>query len=167
MRVIDFMHTKVFTVEEDDLIDRVFFLLHYEKIRHLPVVNRRGEVIGIVSDRDLYKSLGPKENSNLIEGRGDHTALHVVSHKVRHIMHRHVLTIGPNDKLSEAAAIMAKHRVGALPVVKSNKLVGIITSTDLLRILSKMDAALEQGDFQWAKEQESDVSPEGQQVAEG
>ncbi len=144
MRVVDLMQTQVFTVEEDDLIDRVFFLLHYEKIRHLPVVNRKGEIVGIISDRDLYKALGPKENSNVIEGRGDHTALHVVSHKVRHVMHRHVYTIGPNDKLSEAAAILVKHRISALPVVKNNKLVGIITATDLLRALIRLDAALEQ-----------------------
>ena len=47
MRVADLMHSKVFTVEEDALIERVFFLMHYEKIRHVPVVNRKSEVIGI------------------------------------------------------------------------------------------------------------------------
>jgi acetoin utilization protein AcuB len=165
MRVVDLMQTKVFTVEEDDLIDRVFFLLHYEKIRHLPVVNKKGEVVGIVSDRDLYKALGPKENSNVIDARGDHTALHVVSHKVRHIMHRHVLTIGPNDKLSEAAAILVKHRIGALPVVKSGKLVGIITATDLLRALSKLDAALEKSDFH--VDHEPDGAPEAKDQQSG
>lgn len=148
MRVTDLMQTKVLTVEEDDLIDRVFFLLHYEKIRHLPVVNRKGEIVGIVSDRDLYKAMGPKENSNVIESRGDHTALHVVSHKVRHIMHRHIYSIGPNDKVSEAAAILVKHRIGALPVLKNGKLIGIITTTDLLRALSKLDAALEQTEME-------------------
>lgn len=153
MRVTDLMQTKVLTVEEDDLIDRVFFLLHYEKIRHLPVVNRKGEIVGIISDRDLYKALGPKENSNVIESRGDHTALHVISHKVRHVMHRHVYTIGPNDKVSEAASILVKHRISALPVVKNGKLVGILTATDLLRALSKLDAVLEQTEIEPATEE--------------
>lgn len=138
MRVGDLMHTKVFTVEEDALIERVFFLMHYEKIRHVPVVNKKNEVIGIVSDRDLYKALGPKNNSNAIEDGGDKTALHVVPQKVRYIMHRAVFTINPNEHVSDAAAIMAKHRIGALPVVKEGKLVGIVTTTDLLRYFSKV-----------------------------
>lgn len=137
MRVVDLMHTKVFTVEEDALIERVFFLMHYEKIRHIPVVNRKSEVIGIVSDRDLYKALGPKNNSNVIEESGDKAAMHVVPQKVRHIMHRAVITINPNEQVTDAAAVMAKHRIGALPVVKDGKLAGIVTATDLLRYFSK------------------------------
>jgi len=87
MRVEELMTSKVFTVEQDDLIDRVFFLIHYERIRHLPVVEK-GKVIGIVSDRDLYKALGPKSNSSAIEAitASDTTELHVISKKVRHIM---------------------------------------------------------------------------------
>ncbi|MGZ8217731.1 CBS domain-containing protein [Methylomagnum sp.] len=143
------MHTKVFTVEEDALIERVFFLMHYEKIRHVPVINRKSEVIGIVSDRDLYKALGPKTNSNVIEESNDKASLHVVPQKVRHIMHRAVVTINPNEYATDAAAIMAKHRIGALPVVKDGKLAGIITATDLLRFFSRHkssehDAAAEQ-----------------------
>lgn len=137
MRVSDLMHAKVFTVEEDALIERVFFLMHYEKIRHVPVINRKSEVIGIVSDRDLYKALGPKTNSNVIEESNDKASLHVVPQKVRHIMHRAVVTINPNEHVTDAAAIMAKHRIGALPVVKDGKLTGIVTATDLLRHFSK------------------------------
>lgn len=138
MRVLDLMHSKVFTVEEDALIDRVFFLMHYEKIRHVPVINRKHEVIGIVSDRDLYKALGPKNNSNVIEENGEKAALHVIPQKVRHIMHRAVITVTPNEQVTDAAAIMAKHKIGALPVVKDGKLAGIITTTDLLRYFSKL-----------------------------
>jgi acetoin utilization protein AcuB len=138
MRVAELMHSKVFTVEEDALIERVFFLMHYEKIRHIPVVNRKSEVIGIVSDRDLYKALGPKNNSNVIEESGDKAAMHVVPQKVRHIMHRAVITINPNEQVTDAAAVMAKHRIGALPVVKDGKLTGIVTTTDLLRYFSRI-----------------------------
>lgn len=141
MRVSDLMHCKVFTVEEDALIERAFFLMHYEKIRHVPVVNKRGEVIGILSDRDLYKALGPKTNSNVIEDSGDKAALHVIPQKVRHIMHRAVITINPNERDTDAAAIMAKHRIGALPVVKDGKLVGILTATDLLRHFSQQKSS--------------------------
>jgi acetoin utilization protein AcuB len=141
MRVEELMTAKVFTVEQHDLIDRVFFLIHYEKIRHLPVVEK-GKVIGIVSDRDLYKVLGPRNNSNVIEGTSE---LHVVHKKVQNIMHRGVITIQPDAYVSEAAAIMTANRIGALPVVdKGNKLLGIISATDILRVFSKIEKASEE-----------------------
>ncbi len=143
MRVKDLMVTKVFTVEENDLIDRVFFLIYYERIRHLPVVEN-GKVVGIVSDRDMYKALGPKNNSSAIEsatGTGI-TELRVIPKKVRHIMRRGVITVNRDTYATEAAAIMADNKIGALPVVdKDNKLVGILTSTDILRVFSKIDKA--------------------------
>jgi acetoin utilization protein AcuB len=143
MRVEELMTTKVFVVEQDDYVDRVFFLIHYESIRHLPVVEK-GKVVGIVSDRDLYKALGPKSNSRAIaEATGTNTTeLHVVANKVRHIMRRGVITVSRDTSASEAAAIMADNRIGALPVVdKDNKLVGILSSTDILRVFSKIENA--------------------------
>lgn len=143
MRVAELMTTKVFTVEPHDLIDRVFFLIHYEKIRHLPVVERR-KLVGIVSDRDLYKALGPKSNSKVVEANQDNTQLHIVSQKVMHIMHRGVYTVTPNTSASEAAAMMATHRIGALPVTENDKLVGIVSTTDILKVFAKLEIAQEQ-----------------------
>lgn len=143
MRVAELMTSQVFTVEPHDLIDRVFFLIHYEKIRHLPVVEK-GKLVGIVSDRDLYKALGPKSNSNAVEANKDHTQLHVVSQKVAHIMHRSVYTVSPDTTASEAAAMMADHRIGALPVVEKDKLVGILSATDILRVFAKLEHAREE-----------------------
>ena len=142
MRVEELMTSKVFTVEPHDLIDRVFFLIHYEKVRHLPVVEK-GKVIGMVSDRDLYKTLGPKSNSNSIENGKNETELHVIPRKVQNIMRRGVLTITPDNFASEAAALMADNKIGALPVVKNDKLVGILSSTDILRVFSKIEKARE------------------------
>lgn len=146
MRVENLMTSKVFTVEQHDLIDRAFFLIHYERIRHLPVIEK-GKVIGIVSDRDLYKALGPKHNSNAIEassGKGS-VELHVIPQKVQNIMRRGVLTVHPDTYASEAAAIMADNKVGALPVVdKEGKLVGILSATDILRVFSKIEKAGEE-----------------------
>lgn len=141
MRVEELMTSKVFVVEQDDLIDRVFFLIHYERIRHLPVVEK-GKVVGIVSDRDLYKSLGPKSNSSAITASSgtNATELHVVPKKVRHIMRRGVITVRRDTSASDAAAIMADNKIGALPVVdKGDKLVGILSATDILRVFSKID----------------------------
>lgn len=143
MRVEELMTSKVFVVEQDDYVDRVFFLIHYESIRHLPVVEK-GKVIGIVSDRDLYKALGPKSNSRAIaEASGPNASeLYVSTKRVRHIMRRGVITVHRDTSASDAAAIMADNKIGALPVVdKDDRLVGILSSTDILRVFSKLDKA--------------------------
>jgi len=142
MQVKDLMTAKVFTVTPNDLIDRVFFLIHYEKLRHLPVIEK-GKVVGIISDRDMYKALGPKSNSKVIEANGDNTELHVVVKKVRHIMKRGVITVTANTLASEAASLMTEHRIGALPVVEKEKLIGILTSTDILKVFTKLEHAKE------------------------
>jgi acetoin utilization protein AcuB len=144
MTVQDFMQKSVFTVGPDDLIDRVFFLLHYEKIRHLPVIDDKGGIIGIVSDRDLYKALGPKSRSHAVrKSSPQETQLHVIPRKVRHIMRRGVFTVTPGEPAAKAATMMARKKIGALPVVEKDKLVGIVTATDILlefaRIVSNMD----------------------------
>jgi acetoin utilization protein AcuB len=143
MRVAELMTSKVFTVEPQDLIDRVFFLIHYEKIRHLPVLEK-GKLVGIVSDRDLYKALGPKSNSKVVEASKDSSNLHIVSQKVTHIMHRHVYTVAPDTLVSDAAAMLAEHRIGALPVLENDKLVGILSATDILKVFAKLEHAREQ-----------------------
>jgi len=142
MNVRDLMQSQVFTVEPEDMIDRVFFLFHYEKIRHLPVVEKR-KVVGIVSDRDLYKALGPRSRKGTVIQEQDRTLLQVMPKKVRHIMRRGVFTIAPDAPLSEAASIMAQKKIGALPVVEGQKLIGIVTTTDLLRALAKLAASVE------------------------
>ncbi len=142
MRVEDLMTAKVFTVEPHDMIDRAFFLIQYEKVRHLPVVEK-GKVVGIVSDRDMYKALGPKSNSKVIEGTNSHE-MHVIPKKVMNIMRRGVITVNPDTPASEAAGIMADHKIGALPVVENDKLVGILSATDILRVFSKLEHAREE-----------------------
>ena len=67
----------------------------------------------------------------------------MIPKKVKHIMRRGVVTVGPETTLSEAAATMAKRKIGALPVLKGGKLVGIVTATDLLHYLAKLAAESE------------------------
>jgi acetoin utilization protein AcuB len=132
MLVKDLMQTQVLTVEPDDLIDRIFFLIHYEKVRHIPVVERN-RIVGIVSDRDLYKALGPRSRSRSIANQENTSSvLRVIPRKTRQIMRRGVITIEPESPVSRAALLMGKKKIGALPVVEDEELVGIITATDVL-----------------------------------
>jgi acetoin utilization protein AcuB len=139
MKVKELMQSEVFTVRPDDMIDRVFFLLSYEKIRHLPVLDGRN-VVGIVSDRDLYKALGPRSRRGTVSGKPGETALQVIPRKVRHIMRRGVVTIDPDADLSKAANMMARKKIGALPVVKKGRLTGIVTATDILLEFARLTA---------------------------
>lgn len=145
MRVRDLMQREVFTVAPDDPVDRLFFLLHYEKIRHVPVLDK-GEVVGIVSDRDLYKALGPRSRSRSIGRRQEGTVLYVIPRKVRHLMRRGIISIGPDEDAGKAAAMMGRRKIGALPVVRDRTLVGIVTSTDLLLAFSRLRRMLEKAE---------------------
>jgi acetoin utilization protein AcuB len=134
------MQNEVYTVKPDDKVDRVFSLLHYEKIRHLPVVDK-GKVVAIVSDRDLNRALGPLRQSRPLRDRSAEGASRPLPRKVRHVMRRGVITIDPDAAATKAAAIMARRKIGALPVVEEGRLVGILTSTDLLREYARLGRA--------------------------
>ncbi|HET6370973.1 MAG TPA: CBS domain-containing protein [Nitrospiria bacterium] len=137
MKVKDLMTAKVITVSPADKVDRVFFFFNFEKIRHLPVVEN-SRLVGIVSDRDLKKVLGSLKTSRSVEGKNHEVTVTIRSRTVRTIMRRGVITTSPNADASEAAAIMAKNKIGALPVVRKDKLVGIITATDILKAFVRL-----------------------------
>jgi acetoin utilization protein AcuB len=141
VKVRELMTIKVRTVSPEDKIDRVFFYMNFEQIRHIPVVEK-GKVVGILSDRDLKKVFGSLR-MNEINALNDnqHVVYAVKSRLVRTIMRRGVLTIHPNAEAYEAAAVMAKRKIGALPVVKNEKLVGIISATDILKAFVKLSAS--------------------------
>jgi acetoin utilization protein AcuB len=135
MKVKELMSAKVYTIGPEDKLDRVVVMFHFNAIRHLPVVEK-GKVIGMVSDRDVKKILGPRKATKRNEAGKE--IIDVPSRLVRNVMHRKLTTIGPEDKASDAAAIMAKNKIGCLPVVKRERLLGIITSTDILRAFVKL-----------------------------
>ncbi len=134
MKVKELMTKIMFTVTPEDSVDKVFILFHFENIRHLPVVEK-GKLTGIVSDRDLKKVLGSQKKMVVNE---EGTTVTISARKVKNIMRRGVVTIGPEQRVADAAAIMAKRKIGALPVIKKEKLVGILTATDILKAFVKL-----------------------------
>lgn len=135
MKVKELMTKKVITLTPDDRVDRLFFLFNFENIRHVPVIAGKGKLVGMVSDRDLKKVLGaPRKQLE----RPDGTSLTVSTRAVKTIMRREPYSIDPEASAADAAAIMVKKRFGALPVVSKGKLVGIITSTDILKAFVKL-----------------------------
>lgn len=108
------------------------------RVRHLPVVNRDGLLVGIVTDRDLrhhlftpriFETLGSTPVDVLLDGV-----------RVAEIMSTDVMTVESGASVGDAAGTMRKHRVGSLPVMENGRMVGIVTEVDLLRQIVRANA---------------------------
>ena len=132
MRVGDVMtRTLVTTPPETSVLDAQVRLAR-EGIRHLLVTGEGGELLGIVTDRDIRLNLpSPATSLSVWEMKGLLDRL-----TVGEIMTKAVITVGPRRELSEAAVLMLEHKIGALPVLEDGRLAGIVTETDLLRALA-------------------------------
>jgi acetoin utilization protein AcuB len=129
------------TITEDTPINDTIKVMREEKVRRLPVLNKQGELVGIVSERDLlYASPSPVTSLSIHE-------IHYLVSKITvgEVMTRDVITMSEYTPLEEAARIMADHKIGGLPVVRDGKLVGIITESDLFKIFTEILGARDMG----------------------
>jgi acetoin utilization protein AcuB len=130
MQVKEIMSTQGTTVGRNDDLRTVEEIMASKKLRHLPVLEN-GELVGIVTQRDLFKAA---MSSTMGYGeKAQQAFLHSV--RVKEIMVYPVITISPDATVSEAAEIMLHEGIGCLPVVNTGALAGIVTKTDLLRYL--------------------------------
>jgi len=124
MIVEQMMNTNVLTLQPSHSIKDAIDLLREKKIRHLPITNEDGLVVGVLSDRDI-KDATP---SNLIENQQND----IYATRIEDIMTKNPLIGHPLDFVEEVATIFYDQKIGCLPIVSSGKLVGIVTETDLL-----------------------------------
>lgn len=125
------MKTYLITASPSTSVLKARELMDNHKISHLPVTDGRARLLGIVTDRDLKQAwASPASTLSVYE-------LTYVLQKltVESIMTRDVLTATPDMTIERAARMIHDNKIGALPVVKDDKLVGIITSTDLMEVL--------------------------------
>ena len=141
MLVGDRMTKHPITITEDTSVNEALQLMHSESIRRLPVLGKRGRMVGIVSELDLLKaSPSPATSLSLYE------IPYLLSKiKMRDVMTRDVITVTEDTPLEEAARIMADNKIGGMPVVRDDKLVGIITETDLFKVFLEMLGARDEG----------------------
>lgn len=126
-KVRECMTKEVLTVKSDDPIRKVWELVEEKRLRRFPVLE--GErLIGIVTDRDLRNATA---SSVVLTEKKYHDFL-LDTIKVETIMTPNPRTVSPNTSLREAAKIILNMKVGGLPVVEGERLVGIITETDLI-----------------------------------
>jgi CBS domain-containing protein len=115
-----FMATDLFTVRPDDLVDLAASVMTWRHIRHVPVEDHEGRLVGLVSHRALLKLLSQG-------ALGSETPV-----TVREIMTLEPLTVSSTTPTLEAMELMRKSRVGCLPILDDGRLVGIVTSYDFL-----------------------------------
>ncbi len=128
LKVRDLMTKKVTTLDRNDTLDMVDDVMELGRVRHMPVIEK-GQIVGIVSQRDLFRSALAFAIGYGDKGR--RTLLKTLN--VKDLMKAPVITTEPDTPLAEAAALMVKKKIGCLPVLEAGKMVGILTETDVLR----------------------------------
>jgi CBS domain-containing membrane protein len=118
LRVVDLMTTAVITANASETIKEAHADMQVGVIRHLPVLDDRRRLVGLLSDRDVLRALGAKKSG-----------------RVADFMTREVVTIRPEAQAHEAASLMLDLKIGSLPVVDDEgTLVGVVTQTDFLEV---------------------------------
>jgi CBS domain-containing membrane protein len=134
MKVAELMSTDLVTLTEDETLAHAQRCMARGRIRHLPVVRNR-QLVGLVTHRDLLAA------SFSIFAEVERTEQRRIFDTVRVVdaMHRDVVTVPPDLRVSQAAHILLENKYGCLPVVDSdNVLVGILTEADFLRLTVRL-----------------------------
>jgi acetoin utilization protein AcuB len=132
--VRDIMTSELTTLEADAKLLDAALLMRSSGFRHLPVV-KEGRLVGLLSDRDvqraspsMFSDISPEEYNRLFE-----------TTPIEKVMTKEPVSVSPDTAVSEVVRLMHQHKYGSLPVVEGdNQLVGIVTTTDMLRILSEL-----------------------------
>jgi acetoin utilization protein AcuB len=125
MLVIERMTRPPVTITGGATVEQALALIEDQEIRHLPVVDAEGILVGILSEKDLLRAPG--------------------EHLVEDVMTRDVITVTEYTPLEEGARIMADQKVSSLPVMRNGKLVGIITETNLFKLFLELLGARQRG----------------------
>ncbi len=141
MLVKDRMTPRPVTVTEESGVSEALRLMHSENVRRLPVLDKHGKMVGIVSELDLLKvSPSPATTLSIYE-----IPYLLAKIKMRDVMTKDVITVTDDTPLEEVARIMADNKVGGIPVMRDEKLVGIITETDLFKVFLELLGGRDEG----------------------
>ena len=138
MLVRELMSRHVTTIAPSDPCLAAVTKMHRMRLRHLPVVNQEGLLVGVVTDRDLRRHLFSPGVFKEVGTNSVDILLKDV--RIAQIMSTQVITVGPGDDVADAVRIMLEKKIGSLPVVQTGRVVGILTETDVLRHIVRADA---------------------------
>lgn len=127
-RVRDIMSEKIVPISADERLSTVEDIMTLGGVRHMPVV-RAGRLVGVVSERDLLRA----SLSNLTAFGNEQRRAFLQAVEIKRVMSTPPVVIDPDSTVEEAALVMAEKRIGCLPVLDGDTLVGMLTETDVLR----------------------------------
>lgn len=125
LKVSEFMLTDLYTVQKDDIVDLVAELMEWNTIRYAPVEDTKGKLVGLVTARLVLRHYMKKQNSKK-------------NTTVSEIMIKDPVTITQDTNILDAMKLMKEHKIGCLPVVNGDELVGLISETEFLRIADRL-----------------------------
>lgn len=132
--VRDVMSRPVKTLREDQTLLDALTFIHEHQVRHIPVLDDTGKLVGVLTDRDAKRA----SPSALIPAQREVWEKVVHETRLARIMTRDPWTAGPDDPISSALRRFVEDRIGCLPVVEAGRLVGIVTARDLLRAMLRV-----------------------------
>ena len=136
VKIDEIMTKKVISIHEDDRFSLVEEKLREFNIRHLPVIDANGKLVGIVTQRDLYRTQSPR---HLEDDTWYYDQKSLDSHILKHVMTPDPYALNPEDSVVKAVLLMVERKYGCLPVVKKDRtLCGIITRHDILKITARI-----------------------------
>jgi len=141
MLVKERMSSPVITVKPDLPIMEALNLMKTKQIRRTPVIDKKGNLVGIISDKDLLNA-SPSDATSLSVWEINYLLSQI---KVAEIMTKKVLTVTDDTPIEVAARIMADNKIGGIPITKGGEVVGLITETDLFKIFLELMGARELG----------------------
>lgn len=128
-RVRDLMTPDPYTLQPRDTLAALYDLMDSHRVRHVPIVDTDGELVGLLTHTDLAMSaLGSLSDLPLSQERDL-----LQRRRVREVMVTDLETVEPDTSLAEAAATLFENKIGCLPVVEGSRLVGILTESDFVR----------------------------------
>ena len=113
-----FMTTEIFVVNEDDLVDLVVKIMEWKNIHHIPVVNNKNKVTGLITKTNLNE-IDLNKNKLII---------------AKDIMIKNIITVSSDTSFKEAKNMMIKNKVGCLPILEYGDLIGMLTKNDLIKL---------------------------------
>jgi len=116
------------TLKPDDTLDLANDVISLGRIRHIPVV-QDGKLVGILSERDLLGAAA----SHIFGLKQKSKSALLKSVLIKDVMKKRLITVKPETAIKEAAHLLAEKKIGCVPVVSDGNLVGLVTTTDILR----------------------------------
>ena len=136
VKINDIMTKKVIFIHENDRFSLVEEKLREFNIRHLPIIDDRGKLVGIVTQRDLYRIQSPR---HLEDDTWYYDQKSLDSHILKYVMTKDPSALNPEDPVAKAILLMVQCRYGCLPIVQKDRtLCGIITQHDILKVAARI-----------------------------